>query len=538
MDMPPAIPSPATDEIPLDGKRWRKTLFGMLLDSRDRFGGKREVIEDNQRKPLTLDRVIIGAMVLGRIFARHTAKGERVGVLLPNVATVAPVFFGLVAFGRVPAMLNFSVGPKNLLVACKAAEVRHVVTSRRFIVEGKLDELIAALGEHVEIIWLEDVAKKVSGFDKLRGVISSWFARRLHGRSGAKPDDVAVLLFTSGSEGAPKGVALTHANVLANVEQFLRTLELRPDDSLFNPLPVFHSFGMTVGLIAPFAIGMRVFFYPTPLHYKQIPELVRDSGSTILIGTDTFAAGWGRMAEAGDFEKLRLVVLGAEKIKPATRTLWRERFGIELFEGYGATEAAPVVSANTPLYHKDGTVGRLLPGMSYRIEPVPGLDEGGRFWITGPNVMLGYMRESAPGVLEPTPDGWHDTGDIVSLDAEGYITIRGRAKRFAKIGGEMISLAAVEAYASQVWPENVHAAVSLPDDRKGEQIVLVTERPDPDRNALIASAKAHGVPEIMVPKRIVPVTALPILATGKTDYVAIAEMGLAELTRPAMKKQD
>jgi len=277
-------------------------------------------------------------------------------------------------------------------------------------------------------------------------------------------------------------------------------------------------------LIAPFAIGMRVFFYPTPLHYKQIPALVGDSGSTILIGTDTFAAGWARMAEPENFANLRLVVLGAEKIKPPTRTLWRDRFGIELYEGYGATEAAPVVSANTPLYHKDGTVGRLLPGMSYRIEPVPGLDEGGRFWIQGPNVMLGYMRESAPGVLERTPGGWHDTGDIVTLDAEGYITIRGRAKRFAKIGGEMISLAAVEAYASQVWPDNIHAAVSVADERKGEQIVLVTDRIDADRNELIASAKAHGVPEIMVPKRIVTVEALPMLATGKTDYPAIAEL--------------
>ncbi|MCX5521101.1 AMP-binding protein [Kaistia defluvii] len=524
MDMPTAIPSPATQAIPLDEKRWRKTLFGMLLDSRARFGGKREVIEDNQRKPMTFDRVVIGAQVLGRVFAARTRRGERVGLLLPNVATVAPAFFGLVAFGRVPAMLNFSAGPKNLLVACKAADIKHVITSRRFIAEGKLEELVAALQAHVEILWLEDIGKTVSKFDKLRGVVSSWLARPLHALSRVGPDDIAVLLFTSGSEGAPKGVALTHANVLANVEQFLRTLELKSDDSLFNPLPVFHSFGMTVGLIAPFAIGMRVFFYPTPLHYKQIPALVRDSGSTILIGTDTFAAGWARMAEPEDFAKLRLVVLGAEKIKPATRALWRDRFGIELFEGYGATEAAPVVSANTPLYHRDGTVGRLLPGMSYRIEPVPGLEEGGRFWIKGPNVMLGYMREGAPGVLEQTPDGWHDTGDIVTLDADGYITIRGRAKRFAKIGGEMISLAAVEAYAAQVWPDNIHAAVSVPDERKGEQIVLVTDRVAADRNALIASAKVHGVPEIMVPKRIVTIEALPMLATGKTDYPAIAAL--------------
>ncbi|HWJ74168.1 MAG TPA: AMP-binding protein [Kaistia sp.] len=524
MDMPTAIPSPATAAIPLDARRWKKTLFGMLLESRARFGGKRPVIEDTQRKPLTFDRVVIGAMVLGRVFAARTRAGERVGILLPNVATVAPTFFGLCAFGRVPAMLNFTAGPKNLAVACKAAEVRLVISSRRFIAEAKLEDLVEAIGKDVTFLWLEDVGRKVTGFDRLVGVVSSWFAGAIHARSGAKPDDIGVVLFTSGSEGLPKGVALTHENVLANVEQFLRTLALSPDDSLFNPLPVFHSFGMTVGLVAPFSIGMRVFFYPTPLHYKQIPALIEDSGSTILIGTDTFAAGWGRQAEDDQFKSLRLVVLGAERIKPQTRTLWRERFGIELFEGYGATEAAPVIAANTPLFHRDGTVGRLLSGMSYRLEPVPGLDEGGRLWIRGPNVMRGYMRESDPGVLEATEDGWHDTGDIVSVDAEGYITIRGRAKRFAKLGGEMISLAAAEAYVAQVWPDNAHAMVAVPDDRKGEQLVLVTDRLAPDRDELVAAARMHGVAEIMLPRRIVTVEALPMLGTGKTDYPAITAL--------------
>ncbi len=524
MDVATAIPSPATAAIPLDARQWNKTLFGMLLDSRARFGGKRPVIEDTQRKPLTFDRVVLGAMVLGRVFAKTTRKGEHVGILLPNVATVAPTFFGLSAFGRVPAMLNFTAGAKNLAVACKAGEIRTVISSRRFVSEGKLEELVEAISRDVTFIWLEDVGKAVSGVDKVVGVVSSWFARAVHARSGAKADDVGVLLFTSGSEGLPKGVALTHQNVLANVEQFLRTLALSPDDSLFNPLPVFHSFGMTVGLVAPFSIGMRVFFYPTPLHYKQIPALIKDSGSTILIGTDTFAAGWGRQAEADHFKSLRLVVLGAERIKPATRALWRERFGIDLYEGYGATEAAPVIAANTPLYHRDGTVGRLLSGMSYRLEPVPGLDEGGRLWITGPNVMRGYLRESDPGVLEATDAGWHDTGDIVTIDAEGYITIRGRAKRFAKIGGEMISLAATEAYVAQVWPDNAHAMVAVPDERKGEQLILVTDRPDPQREELVASARIHGVAEIMLPKRIVTVEALPMLGTGKTDYPAITEI--------------
>lgn len=519
-----AIESPATATIALDPRRWRKTLFGMLLDARAAFGGKRPVVEDAERKPLTYDRVVIGAMVLGRIFARLTQRGERVGVLLPNVASIAPVFFGLCAFGRVPAMLNFTAGPKNISAACKTGEIRHVITSRRFVAEGKLDPLIAAIGAEVSIIWLEDVAKGISGLDKLIGLVSSWFARVIHARSGARPDDVGVLLFTSGSEGVPKGVALTHANILCNVEQFMRTLEVESHDILFNPLPVFHAFGMTVGLVAPFSIGIRVVLYPTPLHYKQIPPLIRNTGATILIGTDTFAGGWGRQANPEDFEKLRLVVLGAERIKEATRALWSERFGLHLHEGYGATEAGPVIAANTPLYYRDGTVGRLLPAMSYRLETVQGMDEGGRLFITGPNIMRGYLRFERPGIIEPTQDGWHDTGDIVSVDADGYITVLGRAKRFAKIGGEMISLAAAEAYVAQIWPHEAHAMVAVPDERKGEQLVLVTERANADRGELIAAAQPHGVSEIMLPRRIMTVEALPVLGTGKTDYPAIIEM--------------
>jgi len=291
---------------------------------------------------------------------------------------------------------------------------------------------------------------------------------------------------------------------------------------MFNPLPVFHSYGMTVGLVAPFMVGMRVFLYPTPLHYKQIPPLVEESGATILIGTDTFANGWGRMAEPQNFKKLELVVLGAEKIKAATRELWRERFDIELLEGYGVTETAPVVSANTPLYNRLGTVGRLLPGMSYRLEEVPGLSDAGRLWVKGPNVMQGYIHDD--GTVDELPGGWHDTGDIVSVDADGYITIRGRAKRFAKLGGEMVSLAAIEAIVAQVWPDNTHAVVAVPDERKGEQLVLVTDRIGADREALLAAARDRGIPELMVPKRIVAVDALPMLATGKTDYPRIEKI--------------
>ncbi len=525
MEMAFGTPSPATAEIPLDPPVWNRTLFEMLLDARRRFGGKRPVIEDIQRKPLTYDRVTIGAMVLGRVFAARTAPGEHVGVMLPNVAAVAPVFFGLQAYARVPAMLNFTAGPRNLVAAIANGHIRLVVTARRFIAEAKLEDLIAEIEKAATVLYLEDVAKAVGTAGKLRGVADAWRARAIHRRFGAGPDDTALILFTSGSEGAPKGVALSHANLLSNIHQFVRLLSLKPEDSMFNPLPVFHSFGMTVGLVAPFMIGMRVFFYPSPLHYKQIPPLIEESGATILIGTDTFANGWGRMAEPRHFKKLQLVVLGAEKIKPATREMWRERFGIELLEGYGVTETAPVLAANTPQHNRIGTVGRLLPGMSYRLEEVAGLADAGRLWVRGPNVMLGYLH--GDGRAEPLPGGWHDTGDIVSVDEDGYITIRGRAKRFAKLGGEMISLAAVEAIVAQTWPDNAHAVVAVPDDRKGEQLVLVTDLVAAEREALLAAARQKGVPELMVPRRIVTVAALPMLATGKTDYPAIEAIARA-----------
>lgn len=346
----------------------------------------------------------------------------------------------------------------------------------------------------------------------------------MHLKRRISPDDVAAMLFTSGSEGVPKGVALTHANLLSNCEQFITMLHLSPADRIFNALPVFHSFGLTTGLLAPVVVGMRTYLYPTPLHYRQIPPLVRESGATILTGTDTFAVGWGRAAGPEDFKGLRLVFLGAEKVKDATRRLWRERFGLELYEGYGATEAAPVIAANTEQENKEGSAGKLMPGLEVMLETVPGLDHGGRLHVRGPNVMAGYMRHDTPGMLEAPDEGWHDTGDIVSIDDDGFIFIRGRAKRFAKIGGEMVSLAAVEAYCSEVWPENTHAVTAVAHPRKGETLVLVTDRPEADRRQLLEWAKVHGVSELMLPKTIVSVDALPVLGTGKLDYTAVSEI--------------
>jgi len=213
---------------------------------------------------------------------------------------------------------------------------------------------------------------------------------------------------------------------------------------------------------------------PSPLHYRLVPELIYGVNATILFGTDTFLAGYARMASAYDFRSIRYVVAGAEPLK-TTRDIWSEKFGVRIFEGYGVTETAPVLALNTPMFNKFGTVGQLMPGVDYRLEPMAGIDHGGRLLVRGPNVMLGYLKADLPGIIQPPPDGWHDTGDIVVIDEEGFVTIKGRAKRFAKIGGEMVSLAAIEQLAAELWPKALSAAATDSDNRKGERVILLSE---------------------------------------------------------------
>ncbi|HEY8383012.1 MAG TPA: AMP-binding protein [Microvirga sp.] len=506
-----------------DLEQSRGTLFTALLNARDRAGSAKVALEDPERQPLTFGRFVLGALVLGRKLAGLTGAGERVGVLLPNVQGLAVTIFGLNAFGRVPAMLNFTAGVKNLRAACELAGLRTIVTSRRFIEQGKLDDVIAALGEGRRIVWLEEVRKEITSLDKARGLLDSFLARGLHRRTGMQPDDAAVILFTSGSEGTPKAVVLSNANLVGNARQILAHADgaLTPDDVFFNPLPMFHSFGLTAGLLTAVLNGMKTVLYPSPLHYRQVPKLIGGTGATVVLATDTFLQGYARAADEGDLSSVRFVIAGAERVKDETRRLW-DRYGTTIVEGYGATECSPVIACNLPQRNRPGTVGPFLPGMEWRLDPVEGIHEGGRLVVRGPNVMKGYLDPAAPGGIAAPPGGWHDTGDIVTV-AEGFVTIRGRAKRFAKIGGEMVSLAAVEAMAQSLWPEKTHVVVSLPDPRKGEQIVLVTDHATADRESLLAHAKAQGFPELWMPK-VILVAAIPVLGNGKTDYAGTTEM--------------
>ncbi|HEX8400583.1 MAG TPA: acyl-[ACP]--phospholipid O-acyltransferase [Allosphingosinicella sp.] len=500
-----------------------RTLFAALLGAADVHGRAAPIVEDVKREPLSYGRLIAGSLALGRALEPHAGRGEAIGLLLPNVNGVAVSFFALQATGRVPAMLNYTAGLANLQAACTAADIRTIVTARAFVEAAKLGEIVAALGSERRIVYLEDVGAGIGRFAKLRALLASYFAERGHARLRIDPAAPAVILFTSGSEGVPKGVALSHRNLLANLAQLGARIDFNPSDIVLNALPVFHSFGLTGGTLLPILNGIKTVLYPSPLHYRIVPALAYDANATVLFGTDTFLAGYARMANPYDFYALRYIFAGAEKVRDSTRATFAERFGLRIMEGYGATEAGPVIAVNTPMHFRAGSVGRLLPAIEAELTPVPGIDgEGGtvgRLAIRGPNVMAGYYKVDAPGVLQPPADGWHDSGDIVGIDAEGFVTIRGRAKRFAKIGGEMISLPAVEGYAASAWPGCDHAVVTRPDARKGEQLVLFTTNRAAKGADLLAWAKANGIAEIAVPRDIRAVETLPVLGTGKLDYV-------------------
>jgi len=503
------------------------TLFEALGHAyRDRDTGK-VVIEDALGTRLTYRKLILGTQVLSRKLESGTAVGENVGVLLPNSAGVAVVFMALQNIGRVPAMLNFSAGPVNVLAAMKAAQVKTVLTSKAFIEKGKLDKLLTAISAEARVVYLEDVRASIGAVDKIKGLLAGTAPR-----VSRQASDPAVVLFTSGSEGTPKGVVLSHRNILANAAQALARVDANANDKVFNVLPVFHSFGLTGGMMMPLLAGIPIYMYPSPLHYRIVPELIYQTGATILFGTDTFLTGYARSAHAYDFRTLRLVIAGAEAVKDRTRQVFMERYGIRILEGYGVTETAPVLAMNTPMANRPGTVGRLSPLMESRLDPVPGIEEGGRLSVRGPNVMLGYLRAENPGVLEKLPEGWHDTGDIVAIDAAGFITIKGRAKRFAKIAGEMVSLSAVEAIATALWPQAASVAVSIPDQRKGERIVLLTTEKTAERSAVQAQAKTIGASELTVPATIMVVDKVPLLGTGKTDYVTATTMAREQASSP------
>jgi acyl-[acyl-carrier-protein]-phospholipid O-acyltransferase / long-chain-fatty-acid--[acyl-carrier-protein] ligase len=513
------IPSP----IPYKRARSHIDLFSALLRAKQEFGAQKVIVVDGDERELSYKDIIRAAFGLGAALKKGTSRGQSVGVMLPTGAGAVIAFYALSAYGRTPAMLNFTAGSANLKAAMTAAGVKRIVTAHKFVELGGLEALVADLSKVAEIVYLEDVREALTLGNKVAAALGPIMPGLF--RSKPRYKSPAVILFTSGTEGEPKGVVLSHENVMANVEQVRAHIGLSAEtDKVFNPLPTFHCFGLTVGAILPIVAGVQVMFHPTPLQPREIVKRIRSNGSTILLATDTFISQYARIGADGDMSSVRLAVCGAERVKDETRALVRRKFEIEILEGYGATEASPVVAANQWEHNRPGTVGQLMADMESMLIPVDGIVDGGRLQIRGPNIMLGYLRPSRPGVLERPEGGWHDTGDIVAIDDEGFIRIMGRVKRFAKIGGEMVSLAVVENCASAVWPENLHAAVAMPDPRKGEQIILLSDSEDCNRADILAWAKNHGVPELSVPRRVFHVPEIAVLGTGKIDYAAVQKL--------------
>jgi acyl-[acyl-carrier-protein]-phospholipid O-acyltransferase/long-chain-fatty-acid--[acyl-carrier-protein] ligase len=525
--------------------RKQRTLFEGFVDAVEMHGRRKKMAEDLQLVPGRAEngqpterkavvtqnygQILRSVLAVQRIASKISKPGDRIGVLLPNSTGTAAVVLGLSSGGRIPAMLNFTAGAEGMQNALIASDTRIILTSRRFIELGKLQPVVDRLTD-VKIHYMEDLKSLLTVADKLWLVGYAMLRPRATAHP-AKSSDPAVVLFTSGSEGKPKGVVHTHDSLLANIAQVNAVADFSPADKFMVCLPMFHSFGLTAGTLLPLLSGCPVFLYPTPLHYRIIPEVVYDRRATVLFGTSTFLGGYAKFAHPFDFQTLRYVVAGAEKLSDTVRDTWFEKFGIRILSGYGITETAPVLSVNTPMAYKSDTVGALLPGVEHKLEPVPGIGNGGLLHVKGPNLMAGYMLYAKPGVITPfessAGEGWYSTGDIVSVDAEGFVSIRGRVKRFAKLAGEMVSLEVVEAIATAASPKYCHAAVARPDPAKGESVVLFTTDKDLTQEQLAAKAKEMGQPGIAVSRRIVPVAAIPLLGTGKTDYVTLNAMAQA-----------
>jgi acyl-[acyl-carrier-protein]-phospholipid O-acyltransferase / long-chain-fatty-acid--[acyl-carrier-protein] ligase len=441
--------------------RTGKTVFECFLDAVALHGRSWPLIEDQGEEPRTYGFLLKASLAIARWSRRHSAPGENVGVLLPNVIMSVCTLLGLSAAGRVPSIFNYTAGPLGVQSAATAAGVRTVITSRRFVEQARLQPLLAALSGR-EILYLEDIRAGFGLLDKawLLG-FALWLPRLAIARR-ASADPLAVL-FTSGSEDRPKGVVLSHDAVIANVMQMRAVFDFSPQDKILNPLPIYHAYSFTAGMMLPLLTGTRVFLYISPLRYRAIPEIAYRRDCTVLFGTSTFLSYYARHAAPTDFRSMRSVISGGEKLSAEVARLWLEKFGLRIFEGYGTTEAAPVIALATQQNYRRGSVGRFLPGIEHRVEPVEGIAGGGLLHIRGPNLMLGYYRYANPAVIEPPKssvgEGWYDTGDIVEVDEDGLVYIRGRVRRFAKIAGEMVSLDVIEQVAHRASPDHQHACI-------------------------------------------------------------------------------
>lgn len=492
-------------------------LFNQLLKYAKIHGAKKVAVRDISRQ-VTYRTLLTACYIMARKFAAIMKNEENTGVLLPNSSAHVITLFALFYNGKTPAILNFTAGTQNILDCAETSKLKTIITSRLFIEKAGLTNLVNQLAGHYQMVYLEDIKSSVSFRDKFTGFIKYIVSKKAPATKGQR-----LILFTSGSESKPKGVVLSHSNIMTNINQASCVIDFTPGDKILNALPMFHCFGLTAGTILPLLSGVEVYLYPSPLHFKIIPELAYDYNATILFGTSTFLAGYGNYAHPYDFYSIRYVFAGAEKLREETRVLWQDRFGIRIMEGYGTTETSPVLSLNTNLFYKKGTVGKFLPGIRWMLEEVEGIAEGGNLLVQGPNIMEGYLLHGKGFV----PVGqWYNCGDLVSIDDQGFITIKSRLKRFAKISGEMVSLNLVEEVAEKCFGAAGCAAVNIPHAKRGEMIILFAADRSFNKQTLQHYLSRHGYSMLLMPAELITVDKLPLLGSGKTDYVTLINLAM------------
>jgi len=518
---------------------YRRTLAGALLEARRVHGGGHEIAEDIDRRPVNYGQLLARGWTLGGLMARGTRRGEVVGLLMPGSVATLYALVGLHARRRVPAMLDYTRDAGAVRAACTAGRIGRVFTSRQFVTAAGLDSLVAALQDQCRVTYLEDLRDRAGVFHRALGRLRLLGARLAAGRDAdPRADDPAAVLFVDGADGKPRGVVLSHANLLANAAQAAARVDFGAHDVIFNALPLHTAFGLTTGTLLGLVSGVKVFLYPSPLHYRIVPEMAYAVNATILFGTNTFLAGYARYAHPYDFYSVRYVFAGGEPVRPYTRRRWAERFGRRIFVGFGVTEASPLISTNTPMDDRIGTLGRLLPGIEYRLLPVEGVSAGGRLAIRGPNVMLGYLTTERPGEIQPPAcaagAGWFDTEEVLSVDADGYLRRTAEPQRLAHVGAARVRLDDVERLAQALWPQGQHHALALPDFRRGECVVLATTSPEANRQAYLAVARAKGREPPGDPVQFVHLDALPRLADGSVDEASVYR--LIEPALPALMR--
>ncbi|MBI2688505.1 MAG: MFS transporter [Acidobacteria bacterium] len=493
-------------------------------------------IADSFGKEMTFGKALIGAQLLRRWLDKHAAGQPMIGLLLPNSAGTALANIAVTLSGRTAVNLNFTAGPASMASAIEQCEIKTILTSKLFLVKQKIDPMPGA-------VYMEDLPPEFGGFDK---AIAFLQARLLPAGMLAKgqTDDVAAIIFSSGSTGEPKGVELTHWNLLSNMEAVAQVYPVGPQDVMLGILPFFHSFGFGYNLWFPLLHQFPVIFHPNPSDAKTIGELSQKYGATFLLSTPTFASTYARKCSKEQFAKIRYVLVGAEKLRPAVAQQFEEKFGIRMHEGYGCTEMAPVVSVNGPDFisndpaqnsqpgFKTESVGRPLPGVSLRfvdpatMEPVPYGQEG-MLLVKGPSRMRGYLKqpERTGKVLV---DGYYNTGDMARLDEEGFLYITGRLSRFSKIGGEMVPHLKVEECLQEIMDDAQCLVIGIPDSQRGERLIVLHTNNHKTASAMIGHLDNAGLPALWIPKpnQFFQIDSIPTLGTGKTDLRKSTELAI------------